>query len=178
MSWLPKDKRTQLLLVACVTVFALFIIGLVSRQTSPSRTTITIDKDTGERLVSEPNKNPEQFNNSGDILVLGSPELLKRGMTQKQFALFRSSLVPYVRQHFPDYDRVKILPDKLYGQAPDLSGLLRLGESKNTLSFTLKAYNLRFIELVVKDPLGKAPDLNTGKLEAPAEAEEYEEVDL
>lgn len=172
------NNRTKLLVIFGILTVGLVIFVLISRQNSPSRTVTHVDSDTGEVLINEPNKTPEQFNTTEEILLLGAPELMNRGLTQGQFDLFRENTIKYVHQNFNQYDRVKILPDELSGLGNEINGKLRLGESDNLLTFSLKVYDLKFIEINIHDSSNKAPDLNTGKLEAKTTSEEFEETEL
>ncbi len=178
MSFLPTDKRSRLLIGISVLFVVFVVFAFISRQTSPEKAIIKKDRDTGEILITEPNKTPEKFNQSEEIIVLGSPALLERGLTTNQFQLFRSNLVAYVKKNFPEYDRVKILPNELIGGGNKIQGTLRLGESDNKLTFTIQAFDLRFIEVTVHDPTNRVQDLQTGRLEATPASEEDEDTNL
>lgn len=175
----PVGDKRIFLVVGLVAVAILLTAVSLRSNNGPSKVIKTVDEDTGETVLSEPNKIPESFaKESNEIFVLGSPELLQRGVTSQQYQLFKDTLIKYVGDHFSgQYDRVKVLSDGLIGSGNEVKGTLRLGESDNTLGFTLTYSELYFAEVTIIDPTGKIPVFKSGKLSAPEVQEEFEHVD-
>ncbi len=149
------NKRVRLVVVVGILLLVLFCLmiylSIRKSHNSPSYSTTTINKDTGQTIVYYPHRTPEHGggNNQDTTLVLGLDKLLNAGMTQDQMELTKSLLKGYVYKLPHKYTQVAILNNGFSSTGTKISAKLRLDNSSSLLTLTIKYTNLQYVEISI-----------------------------
>lgn len=147
-------------------ILVITIIGWVSNRRSPTFLTGYESPDTGEVIQQLPNVTPEKA--SSGVILLGSYLLFDNGSTQAQFEKIREALGNYSRINLQNkYSSLTLLPTSFVAGGEVLKAKMRLGDSDNIVDFKARLWQLRFIQIEIKDPSGdkNGGDYNSGQLE-------------
>lgn len=142
-------------LIIYFSVIAVFIICLVFYEANkssknPIRTVITVNKDTGQTIISDPGQGPQTYGSSNYVIILGANKLMPAGMTEDQFNLAENLITSYVNSQLKrQFTQVSILNSGFTNTSASLSGKLRLGDSQTVLNLSILYPNFMNVEVKI-----------------------------
>jgi len=129
---------------------ALVLIFTNNPKKSPTYTIKTINKDTGQTIITDPNQSPEQNKGSGNVTVLGTDKLINSGMTSSQLTLFNKLINDYINiQLGKKYSQVAILNNGYKSDGNNITAQMRLGTSSNLVNLSVKYTDLYNIQVKI-----------------------------
>ena len=110
---------------------------------------VTVNKDTGQKLVSTPNQTPENGSTTPPVVVLGTNKLVDSGMTQAQLFLFNSLVNKYVSTLKIKYTQVAILNGGYVSKPNKIVAKMRLGQDSGLLNIEVDFNNLVNVRFLI-----------------------------
>ena len=134
-------------LVALVVLVILFHIYEVHR--SPTYYKTSVNKDTGQTVVTDPNQGPEMYD-SQYVTILGTDKFISAGMTEDQLNLTNSLVTNYINHQLKRaYTQVAFLNDGFSFNGSDIKSQMRLGNSNLLLSVDITYASFSEIEIKI-----------------------------
>ncbi len=146
-----KITRNKLILFGIV-IF-IFIIGIIqfsisNNKKSPSYSIKTVNKDTGQTIITYPNKPTE--NTNGYVTILGTDKLINSGLTSSQLILFNKLITDYINKQLSSkYNQVAVLNDGYSSDGNNITSKIRLGNSNILLDLKIKYPDLYKIQIML-----------------------------
>jgi hypothetical protein len=163
-----NKRNTKLLAVGVLLLIALLVIGTALHNRSPEYSHKIVSQDTGEVAYSQPNKTPEKNAGATNTVLFGSYLLLDNGATQAQFEQIKKAFTNYSSSKLAGtYDSLTIIPSTFTAKAGDMKASLRLGQTDKTVNTEIKIWQLKFAQIIVRDPSGQnGGNYDSGQLSA------------
>lgn len=112
---MPRRTRLYIILIIIFCIVAFFVAAILQKTTSTSsyKQTITIDKTTGEELVSTEGKDPESVGrNPNTPLLLGFSSLISYGVSTDDHSKIKQAITKYILETNTVSHSVKVSFDK------------------------------------------------------------------
>lgn len=165
-----QTRKLVIIIVIVVLVVGFFAVLLsrIGKKTPPSTglpddAIVTIDPDTGDEIVTVPNKG-EEFELGGDVIELGGATFMDRtSLTYRQYDLVVRTIVEYARENTGDISTIKFLPDsiKALGENDigDYSVQIKTVDPENIFNVTINLLGLEQVRIYITNQ--NKPELGT-----------------
>ncbi|HJM04486.1 MAG TPA: hypothetical protein QF549_02535 [Candidatus Saccharimonadaceae bacterium] len=153
-------KKRRILVIALLAGVVLIITTIIfSFQNQPEpeayiedAATVSIDQDTGERLIDDPHL-VDQTVEGETIILLGSEPLIESGIFNSQLIIVREELTKFVNTRLNgEYSSITLRPQELVTEDGVTSGTIRLGSGDIILPITITSLVTGETRVVIEDP--------------------------
>ena len=147
------NKKVLLIsVIGLFIVIVLFIVIYALTRPTPTDDAITVvtDQDTGETIVFNENRQVETSGNPS-VVILGVEPLLNSELVPIQISFIREQIGVFADERLDDqYRTVTIIPESYRdNRSGTITGLLRLGQTEETVPFTFTASNTGETRVVI-----------------------------
>ena len=145
---ITKGKILTIVIIIFIFIIGLIFLGINNHKKSPSYSVKTVNKDTGQTIITYPNKPKE--NSSGYVTILGTDKLISSGFTTSQLNLFNKLITDYVNKQLSGtYNQVAILNNGYTSDGNNIAAKMRLGDSNILLDLKIKYPDLYKIQILL-----------------------------
>lgn len=147
------SRRNKLLIIIGVIILIAIIYSLVTNKQNNNnvgKAVITVNKGTGQTIITDPNQTPETYGSNQNVTILGANKLMPAGMTEPQLLLVGTLLKNYVNNQLQrKYTQVSILNDGFTNTNTQITAKLLLGNSQDILNMTILYPSFSSLELII-----------------------------
>lgn len=154
------NRKTIIVIISVALVIGVITLIIYSVQRRDAlknayledAVSLTVDQDTGETVVDDPNLTPHPDGNTG-VTLLGLEGVVKQGILDGQLQFIKEELARFYSERLNDtYKTLTIRPQELTKTNSVITSKLRLGDSNILLPIEITAFNDGQTRLIIRDP--------------------------